>query len=117
MGVIDTARSAQRASQKKLEGRVVTVTRSATTITVFATVGETRAEEVTDNNILVSVRHRDYFIDVVEYTLSGGPKIDDRITDDGLTFIVTDTFNDTASRHVDRVSRKTWRIHCIERTV
>lgn len=120
---VERAILATRAPQKRISGRQVVLRRyvggAATLGYAIATIGETRSDEYQSEDMVVTVRFRDYFIDVKDYVIGGElttPRPDDQIdeTIDGVvvTFQVLPAAGEP-NRHSDS-SRTVWRIHTRE---
>lgn len=120
---VEKAILAARGPQKRVSGRRVVLRRYvngvAKTGSAIATVGETRSEEFTSEEMAIYVKYRDYLIDVKEYVLGGEltePQPDDQIdeTIDGVvvTFQVLPSAGEP-NRHSD-ATRSVWRLHTKE---
>lgn len=120
---VERAILATRAPQKRISGRQVVLRRyvggAAVTGYAIATIGETRSDEYQSEEMVVTVRFRDYFIDTKDYVIGGElttPRPDDQIdeTIDGVvvTFQVLPAAGEP-NRHSDS-SRTVWRIHTRE---
>ena len=120
---VERAILAARAPQKRISGRSVVLRRYVGGVEklgyAIATLGETRSEEYQSEEMVVTVRFRDFFIDVKEYVIGGElttPQPDDQIdeTIDGLvvTFQVLPVAGEP-NRFSDS-SRTIWRIHTRE---
>ena len=113
---IQKALKAQRAVIKKVDGRDGVIARGGLSENVFLTIGETRAEEIVDNNMITTIRVRDFLIDVVEYRFNGQqekPRSGDTITTAGKSYQVLPTSSEPEYRQSDR-DETTWRIHTKE---
>ena len=84
MTIVESAARAMRRAQTMLDGRAIRVQRGSRYFDYTATIGETRTDEVTEENTLIASRYRNYFIDVAAYNFGSGPvkpDVGDRITD------------------------------------
>lgn len=120
---IERAILAARAPQKRVSGRRVILRRYINGVAklgyAVATVGETRSEEYTSEEMAILVRYRDYLIDVKDYIIDGEltePQPDDQIdeTIDGMvvTFQILPHAGEP-NRHSDS-TRTVWRLHTKE---
>lgn len=110
---IQKALKAGRATIKAIDGRLALLTRGIITVSVKLTIGETRAEEIVENDMVTTIRVRDYLIDAIEYNFGQGPvppMVGDRITIDGKIFQVLPTDSEPEYRISDR-DGDTWRVH------
>lgn len=120
---VERAILAARGPHKRISGRRVLLRRFVGGVAklgyAIATIGETRSDEYQSEEMVVTVRFRDYFIDVKEYVIGGEltePHPDDQIdeTIDGVvvTFQVLPAAGEP-NRYSD-VTRTVWRIHTRE---
>lgn len=120
---LDKAVLAVRKPVKRVSGRDVVLRRYVDGEEVLgyavATVGETRSEEFPSDDVVITVRFRDYLIDVADYLIGGEltePQSDDQIdeTIDGevVTFQILPVQGE-ANRFSDR-TRAVWRVHTRE---
>ena len=116
MTILARAGAALRTAHKKLDPHSVTVSRGSLSFAAIATLGETRTEEVLNDEYVVSTRVRNVFIDVASYDFGGGPvepEVGDRILCDGIDWVITEDFTDAAWRWSDR-ERTYYRINVVE---
>lgn len=120
---LEKAILAARGPQKRVSGRHVVLRRFVNGVAklgyAIATIGETRSDEAVSEDMVVTVRFRDYFIDSKDYVINGEitePQPDDQIdeTIDGtvITFQVLPAAGEP-NRYSD-MARRTWRIHTRE---
>lgn len=118
---IQAATQAARAARKVVSGLPIVIRRGAfETPVAFATVGETRTEDLVDGTLVVSVRYRDFFVDVADYRIDGdevAPQVDDKIVQTingrSVVFQVVPLPGEREYRRSDR-SGFVWRIHTRE---
>ena len=118
---IENAYKATRASEKKLAGGEITVTRGADSSSYFrATVASTLYQEYMGDGVAAAYTSRDYAIDVDDYKLAGAkqtPLAGDVITEviNGSTakFEVLSLNGERAFSYMDR-SRNVFRVHTKE---
>ncbi len=114
--IIQKALKAQRAAIKSIDGRNATLTRGGITVKAVVTIGETRAEEIVDNQTVTTIRVRDFLIDVNEYDFGSGPVnpiAGDIVAISGDTWQVLPTSSEPEYRRHDR-DGDTWRVHTKE---
>ena len=97
---------------REREGETVTYVRGATSLTVNAVVGEQTHDSVDAAGMPIVVQSRDYFIRVADLTL-GKPQKGDRITEDGVDFVVRDIGGSPAWKYSD-MGRTAYRVHTVE---
>jgi hypothetical protein len=108
--IVQRALAAQRLAVKRLDGRLVKISREAVFYdNVPATIGETRSEDYIEDQIISTVRVRDFLIDVADYRL-GTPQAGDLVTYQDEVWEVQPTSAEPEYRRSDR-DGSTWRIH------
>ena len=112
--ILQTALRVSRDVVKTIDGRSVTIARGAESTVVTATLGETRSEDFLEENLISTVRVRDFLIDVADYkfAIAGTvkPVTGDLITYDGEKWIVQPLAAEPEARPHGR-DTSTWRIH------
>lgn len=110
------ARRASRIVTKQLRAWTVNIRRPSLKLAsagIACNLGETRTEELFENNTTIIVRNRDYIINAADWPFDTPPEVDDVITDADGTFAVTDESGDTAWRWSGR-DRLAYRVHTVE---
>ena len=111
---IQNALRVQRQTLKRIDGRKVVLLRGELrTENVTANIGETRSEDINEDNQIVTVRIRDWLIDVVDYRFGGQqvePEEGDRLIYAGEIWEVHVTPSEPQHRRHDR-DKTTWRVH------
>lgn len=118
---IQAATKAARGSRKEISGLSIVLRRGTSETSICrATVGETRVDNYLEEGVSVSVRYRDFLIDVDDYRIDGRkvePSIDDQIEQeiDGVT-VTFQAVPLPGSREFRRSDRSgyVWRVHCRE---
>lgn len=110
---IQKALRVQRSTTKRLDGRKGRILRGDKSSNVTYTIGETRSDDINEEQQIVTVRYRDFLIDVVEYQFDGiptKPREGDQIVAAGEIWTVHPTSSEPDHRRHDR-DQTTWRIH------
>jgi hypothetical protein len=121
---VEKAILAARGPQKRISGRRVVLRRyvggvEKTGYVEAATVGETTSQEFVTEEMAVTVRYRDYLIDVKDYIIDGevtDPQPDDQIdeTIGGLVVTFQVLPNSGEPNRYSDMTRTTWRLHTKE---
>ena len=115
--IVQKALGVQRKTTKRLDGRRVILRRrrgeETLTATPTATIGETRSEDLQDETTILTLRFRDWLIDVIDYDFGDGPvepEPADEIEYNGESWVVQPTPSEPENRRSDR-DKNTWRVH------
>lgn len=104
----------QRRALRAIDGRAVSLQRGISkTDNVVATIGETRSEDINEDQQIVTIRFRDWIINRTDYIIAGRivePEVGDHIIYEGEIWAVQPTPSEPGHRRHDR-DRTAWRIH------